>query len=373
MRGGLAGVACVAGLFVAGPLAAQAKGVTVRLTGRLQFQFNTTSVSEADTDGEPGSIAGSTFETRRVRVAAHIDIDDWISGVIEPDYALGRLQVRQAWMNLAFDPRFEMRFGQFKKPFSLVLLTSSLESAMIERGAKIRNLNEAYAVADAAASERVLATFENTVLLGEEQELLEAFGYMSYDLGVGAHGKLGAVDYDVGLFNGTGADRRDDNDGKSYVGRLRWHASTGIPFAIGAAASHHEMSPGSALGSNDGTAFEVDVEVGAFRRQGVHVIAEAVAGDNLAVSETFLAAQGVVSYFHPVSGVHIDGFEPLGRVSWGDPDREIDGDEGVLLTPGFNIYLSGRNRLQFNWDVFVPSGDRFETKHALRAQAQLAF
>jgi hypothetical protein len=63
----------------------------------------------------------------------------------------------------------------------------------------------------------------------------------------------------------------------------------------------------------------------------------------------------------------------LGRISWGDPDRSIAGDEGLLLTPGVNLHLPGRNRLQLNWDVFVPGGDRFETKHALRAQAQVAW
>jgi hypothetical protein len=37
-----------------------------------------------------------------------------------------------------------------------------------------------------------------------------------------------------------------------------------------------------------------------------------------------------------------------------------------------NLYFFGRNRLMFNWDVFL-AGDRFENENALRAQAQFYF
>jgi Phosphate-selective porin O and P len=374
MRGGLTGFAIVAGALMAMPVAGQTSGVAVRLTGRMQFQFNTTSVSESDLNaGQSTSIAGSSFETRRVRLAAHIDINDWITGLIEPDYALGKLQIRQAYMNLAIDPAFELRMGQFKKPFSQILMTSSLEAAMIERGLRIRDLEEAYSAADEAAPSPVLGSFRGTTLLGEEQELLEQFGYDNYDMGVSAHGRLGDVDYEIGLFNGTGSDRRDENDSKSDTGRLRWHAPTALPLHIGAAASYHEVQVSTGAPLVDGSAFEVDFEMGAFRREGAHLIAEAVVGDNLGVGERFMAAQGVLSFFLPVTAGRIEGIEPLTRLSWGDPDRRVSGDEGLLVTPGINLYFLGKNRLQFNWDVFIPSGDRFDTKHALRAQAQLAF
>jgi hypothetical protein len=116
----------------------------------------------------------------------------------------------------------------------------------------------------------------------------------------------------------------------------------------------------------------VDLELGAFRRDGLHVIAEAVAGDNIPVEESFLAAQAMLSWFRPTRG-RVEGIEPLFRVSWGDPNREVEDDAAMLLTPGVNLYFGGRNRLQLNWDFFVPQGDRFETHHALRAQAQMAF
>ncbi len=102
------------------------------------------------------------------------------------------------------------------------------------------------------------------------------------------------------------------------------------------------------------------------------MIGEVVTGSTLVVDDSFLAAQGVASYFHPV-GARVDGVEPVARVSWGDARRDVEGDAGLLLTPGVNLYFFGRNRLMLNWDIFVPEGDRFETTHALRAQAQVHF
>ena len=48
-------------------------------------------------------IASNTFETRRFRVAADIRIRDWIRGYFEPEYALARLSLRQAWVGLQLD------------------------------------------------------------------------------------------------------------------------------------------------------------------------------------------------------------------------------------------------------------------------------
>jgi hypothetical protein len=358
MRTGLAGVSVLAAVMTAAPVRAQE--TQIRVSGRVQVQYNTTAVDESDLGDEAASAASSTFETRRVRLGVRLTIDEWITGSLEPEYALGRLQLRQVWMNLGFDPRFEVRIGQFKKPFSAILLTSSLETASIERGLRIRELGGAYAFADASAGERVLGSWSGEPVLGEEQTLLDTFGYMGYELGASAHGMVGRFEYDVGVFNGTGPDARDDNDGKSYAGRVVWRTPTALPFAIGAAMSYHEVSTATSVAVSDGTAYEIDFELGTFRRAGLHVLGEATTGTNMAVDES-------------LAGDRVDGVEPSLRLSWGDPNSEIADDAGILVTPGLSLYFAGRNRLQVNWDVYIPQGERFDTKHALRAQAQVAF
>lgn len=349
--------------------------VTLRLGGRFQYQFNTTSVDETEIrpPGEAAQLAGSTFETRRVRLTFRLAIDEWITARVEPEFSLGNLALRNAWMNLAFSDAFQLQFGQYKKPFSLIWMSSSLEMPSIERGQRIRGLHDYLSQADAAAGGPVLSALGGTPLIGEEHDLLDTQGYLGYEMGASALGVIGPFEWHVGIFNGTGPDSRDVNDRKSFAGRIVWTVPSATPLRLGASASHHEVETSATAPIADGAAFEIDVELGEFRRPGLHLLAEAATGTNLASEERLLGVQAMAAFFRPLANARVDGLEPTARISWADPDRTRDGDEGMFLTPGFNIYFTGTNRLMLNWEVFVPSGDRFETRHALRAQAQLTW
>lgn len=367
-------VALMVGLAASSGAAAQ--GISVRFTGRIHIQYNTTSVTESDLI-EAGStnqpvIAASTFETRRIRLAALIDAGNGVTGMIEPDFAGAEVSLRNVWMNIEIDSAFALRFGTFKRPFGLISLTSSTMIPLIERGIRLRGSHDAIGILDDAAAAPVLSRLDDEVVLGEEQELLDRMGYQGYDLGMAAHGMIGRLGWMVGLFNGTGPDARDETDGKGVSGRVTYRLATEVPITVASGVSYQEKAINGPV-TADGVAFEVDAEIGAFRRPGLHVMAEAVTGDNLAAGERFAAAQAAATFFIPTNGARVEGVEPAGRISWGDPDRTIDGDEGLLLTPGINLYFAGRNRLMLNWDVFLPRGDRFETLHALRAQASVAY
>jgi hypothetical protein len=366
MRAMAAATLVLASTAAAAPLAGQAGGeVEVRLTGRIQVQYNTTSVDEA----HAGEQAWSTFETRRVRLAAQIAIADWITGIIEPEYALGELALRLTYLNLEFSEGAQLRIGQMKKPFGRIFLESSTQTAAIERGLRIRGVADELESVDQQAQER-LVDFNGGPLIGEEQYILDTTGYQGYDLGAALHGSFARVTYEVGVFNGSGADRRDENDAKAVVARLSGAPVASAPLTLGIAATHHQRY---ALDDEvEGNAVELFAEWSRFREPGLHVIAELVGGSTLRVDDAFLAAQAVASYFQPVGG-RVEGVEPVARLSWGDPRRDVDGDAGLLLTPGINVYFFGRNRLMLNWDVFVPEADRFHSRHALRAQAQLHF
>jgi hypothetical protein len=243
----------------------------------------------------------------------------------------------------------------------------------IERAVRIRGIYDAYGAADAATGSPLLTPFDGDVLLGEEQELLDRMGYQGYEMGAVAHGSIGPVDYMAGVFNGTGSDTPDDTDGKAFAGRVTVGMGESLPLTLGAGVSHQEIAVDDGQEAVDGTAFELDAEWGEFRRRGLHALAEATTGTNLASDTEFRAVQAIVTWFVSTGHARVEGIEPLGRISWGDPDDGIDGDDGVLVTPGLTLYFSGRNRLMFNWDVFVPADDRFKTVHALRAQAAVAF
>lgn len=343
----------------------------LELTGRVQIQFNTSSVAD---------VAFSTFETRRVRLGAEIVFDDWLTGKLEPEYALGELRLADAFIDMAVEPGFGLRIGQFKKPFSLLELTSSTVFPTVERGLRIRGVGEQFRIVLERDGETILVDFGGDLVPGEEQGILDVLGYAGRDIGAEVHGEIGRLEYAVGVFNGQGPDQRDEDGGKSFAGRLTVQPSTALPLVLGAGVSYRELVfdgilDGIVVDDRElsGAAFELDGEWGQFRRPGFRVLAEASAGENLAADEGFVGAQAIVAYFRPIDGERIEGVEPVGRVSVGDPSTDRVGDDGWLLTPGVNVYFSGRNRLMLNWDFFLPGSERFDAANALRAQAQIVF
>jgi len=353
----------------------QAGNLTVKLGGRMQEQFSTTSVDEAELIAlgrtPSAAIPLTMFEMRRLRLATELAYGDMVTGKIELEFAMARLATRDAWMNLAIDPAFQLRFGQFKKPFSLLQLTSSSRWPIIERAVRIRGLQEQLLAED---QDSLFRTFQGAAVIPEEQNILDLFSYQAYDLGAAILGNAGPVSYMAGVFNGPGSDRVDDTDDKSMAGRVTVRMPVEVPFILGAGVSTREFRVRAtpSIVTRSGTAFEVDLEIGDFRRPGLHIMAEGATGTNLAVDENFIAGQLIAAWFQPVAG-RIEGWEVAARVGYGDANRDIDDDDALFLTPGINIYFTGRNRLMLNWDVFLPSGEFFESANAIRAQAQIYF
>lgn len=366
----------------------EAGPLRLKLIGRVQAQFSSTSVDEeallAEGVGVTSAIPATLFETRRVRFGSELLYENWLTGKIELELGMARLNLRDVYVNLGIDSLFQLRIGQWKKPFSAMQLNSSSRWQVIERAVRIRGLQERYNAQD---MEDVLSVFRGRVLFGDEHELLDVQGYLNFDLGAAVLGEKGPFSYQVGVFNGSGTDAVDDTDGKSVVARATVRPSSARPLVLGAALSTRELrlqtvqptaTAAGRIVKRDGAAYEVDLTWGDFRRPGLWLLAEATTGRNLAVSDSadnrnFRAAQAVASWFFPLSHERVEGWELAGRVSWGDPRSGLDGDEGLLLTPGLNLYFSGRNRVMLNWDVFNPSSNVFSTEHALRTQAQVYF
>ena len=112
-------------------------------------------------------------------------------------------------------------------------------------------------------------------------------------------------------------------------------------------------------------AFGGDVDYGTWR-DGLHLRGSLVAGDNWLDLEagtldaaTFLTFQAIGTYYFPMDHERLDGIEPLARVSFGDPNTDADDDGGILVTPGIMFYVTGRNRIGANLDIYSPqAGDK---------------
>lgn len=344
------------GLVLACSLPAEAQlrlpeGVSVRLSGRVHTQFNTTSVeNESSTE----------FLIRRARLSAEIRMSDLVSGKVEPDFGEGEITLKDAWLRLSFDPAFRLTFGQFKRPFDLFELTSSSQILVVERAGGIRGISACTGPGGVCSLSR----------------LTEKLQYADRDIGVMVHGALaeGRLTYAAAATNGTGANTADENGNKSFTGRVGVEVAPNI-IVSGNVGVHDYIHPTSAA-DRFATAFGGDVEIGNFDR-GLHVQAGFVAGDNwlnpvgVEDAATFVSAQGIVSYRLPVSSPFLNAVEPVARVSWGDPDTDVDDDHGVLFTPGVALHVTGRNKLGINLDIWSPS--QGDTEFSVKAQSYFHF
>lgn len=311
----------------------RSRATDINLTGRVHTQFNTTSAT-----GKPET----EFLMRRVRLAAEITISDFVSGKVEPDFGEGKLSLRDAWVRLTFSPAFRATIGQTKRPFDLFELTSSTQILVVERAGGIRGVETCSGV-------QGLCSFS---------QFTERLQYADRDIGVFMDGTAGPAAWAIAVTNGAGANKSDQNGAKSFTGRVALQAADGV--TVGANVAVHDYLAPLGNDTKYATAWGADLEVGDFEG-GLHVQAGAVLGDNwLNVAPTepssFRTAQAIVSYRGAITGSpYLNGFEPVLRLSWGDPNTDRPDDDGVLLTPGIQFHFTGRNKLAANVDVWRPA------------------
>ena len=358
-RAWLYAVAAVA-VLVAG----EARGQTIQagdleldFTGRLQMQMNTTSITDQDLVGV-AELPSVVFETRRVRFGANLTFEDWLTGKVEVDYGGGSAALTDGYVDAALADGFAVRMGQFKVPFGLFDLTSSTKILTIERAVRIRGLEQLVGVP------------------GETQFLLDDGGFLGRQIGVMVHGASGELGYAAGVFNGEGANVRESQGSKSFAAR----ATFGVNESLTVAGAVSDQPTGVLDAAGDeirATTFAVDAEWGAFRGEGLHVMAEAMVGENpllIAADDapTMMGLQVAAGWFSPRDG-RIEGIEPVFRLSWADPDTDVDNNEGTLVTPGVNLYFTGRNRFMVNVDTYLPAADGLDPEFSLIAQFQVYF
>jgi len=320
----------------------------LKFSGRVNLQYNTTSVS-----GE----RASEFLLRRVRLTAEVKFNDFISGKIEPEYAITSTRVRDAYGRLTFGSGFRFTFGQFKKPTDVFQLTTSSILPVIERTGFVRGVDSCAGVGFCSF------TFFSSGLL-----------YSDRDIGVMIDGKIGIFDYAASATNGEGVWTKEDNGEKAFNGRVVVRAAKDLK--IGAHAVQLDFANDSTGQVDYGSAYGADVDWGNYDR-GLHVITGVMGGTNWrnldaqGRTSDFVTAQAIMSYKAPVSGKYISAIEPIGRVSWSDPDTDATQDRAWLLTPGIQFFFLARNKMSLNADIYVP--DQGKTEWSFKGQFWMYF
>lgn len=332
------------------PVVFRSNALEVAVGGRVQTQFNTTSV-----DAEPAT----EIALRRVRLEATVKVNEWVTAKIQPEYAGSRVVLRDAYVRFAFDPALTLVAGQANRPFGTVVPTSSTRILPIERGVRIRGLPDAR----------------------EEHNLIVDLGYADRDAGLQLVGEpawapLG-LSYALGVFNGPArAEAREEN---TYQLAARAAVHPVEPLRLGVSWSRRDFAAqDSAAGRLDvrrGHAWAVDAEYGRYA-PGLHLLGEAAMGDlDPASGAEFRGAQGWLGFRTGPLGDRLTGVEPVVRVSWGDVDGEsarLPVDGGTLVTPGVNFYFGPLNRVMVNYDFWSPDGGG-GSEGSFRVQFQAAF
>jgi hypothetical protein len=323
----------------------------ITIGGRVQTIFNTTSV-----DDEPAT----QTELRRVRLETNFQYGSLIFGRIQPEFAGSRVTLKDAYVRLAFDPALQLWAGQAHRPFGIISPGSSVRMAPIERGLRIRGVQDGF----------------------DEYNLIAGLGYSDRDMGLQLRGEprngpLG-VSYAVGFFNGPARTTAPEDNTWQAVARLAVHPLPSVRVGASWSRIDHvlEETTDETIDTREGQAWGADVELGT-DRGGFHLVGEAAYGDfDPFVDARFFGAQGWVAYRTGRMSGNVAAVEPFVRVSHGNPD--VDDEElvdpatgGTLFTPGVNLWLGGLNRLALNYEVWHPEDGG--NVHAFKAMFQIAF
>lgn len=322
-------------------------GVELTVGGRLQTQFNTTSID---------SEQPSELFIRRARIEIAVKVDDRISGAIQPDFGNDEVELKDAYLKMQFSPGFQVLAGQAYRPFGLLEQTSSKRILPIERGLRIRGL---------AAR--------------DEYALTSGLEYSNRDIGVQVLGQpegnsLGLT-YAAGVFRGPLHGEVGNQDSYQFAARLTARPAERVRIGAGWSSRDFSDGMGAAPELERGNAFEVDVEIGAFA-PGFHLLAEVSRGDlDPFADATFWGAHAWLAYRTRELGASRTFLEPVFRASYsetesGDGSAVVPG--GTLLTPGINLYFSALNRLMLNYDLWM-GAEGSEDARSIKAMFQLGF
>ncbi len=327
------------------------KAQKITLTGRVQPLW---TYSSRD-DGNPSN----EFLLRRARLAMKVKISDRVSGIVEPDFGEGKLTLKDAYFTFQpVEARLELLVGQTKRRFDLFELTSSTQMLVIERDGRIGRLK-----------------------VPSLSFLTEELGYADRDIGLFVMGNAAGerVRIEAAVTNGSGANTKPAIGEKAFQGRVSVEPMKDRPLMLnGAVSARPYESTFDRISGTDtvsvtkveyGTAFEGSIEYGKWE-QGPHLQAGIVGGTNWdeevgGVPETdtqdaatFVAVQGILAYRKAFANPKwFEAVEPVVRVSWADPNTDVEKDGGIVLTPGVNLCLTGRTRMMANVDIFIPEAD----------------
>lgn len=219
---------------------------------------------------------------------------------------------------------FSIDFGQHKVPFGMEGLESSAKLDFIERSA-----------------------------------LAYKFKWADYrDIGftVKSDFEIGDVKIQpaVGVFNGAGQNRLDDNEPLDFVGRLVIKPIETLHLGV----AHYNGQTGTTENMRTG----VEIK---FSRDPVSVYGEYVAGKS--------SGKNKRTYYISAGYAFFDSWQAVARYDWYDPDNGQQNDEKYEATIGLNYFIEKHNtKVQLNYVYRGETGTRINDD-VIRASVQVNY
>jgi phosphate-selective porin len=252
--------------------------------------------------------APDSFRIRRARLKLKGEITDSILYKLQLNSG-GTPILLDAQIDIKFSPYAVLRFGQYKVPFSLENLTSSSSLDFINRSLAVENLCPGR---DIRASGR--------------------------DIGACIYGEAANIEYSLGLFNGSGRNRLDDNEHKDFSGRLVYSPfnSLSVGFSYYRGKYNGTKGQSSIKRNRKGLEFE-------FIKERFSLRSEYIFSQDRKLERQGLYVQGVYSIKPKIIGLLI-------RYDYLDKDRHQKGIYYQIIHLGLNWHISEKAKFQVNFE-----------------------
>ena len=159
------------------------------------------------------------------------------------------------------------------------------------------------------------------------------------DVGAVVFGKAAFLEYTLGLFNGSGANKADTNDAKDLAGRLVVHPAGFLSLGASFYDGSYAASAGAASAVRDRFGLDLALFGGPFSLKADFISAE----DGELLRRGWYVQGGCAFVPKTLQGiVKLDSY---------DPNASSAGDRQDTWTAGLNWFLTERTKLQVNYEL----------------------
>jgi len=248
------------------------------------------------------------FRIRRARVGLKGEILKNINYSLQVDATKSTILL-DARVGISFSQQTELNFGQFKVPFSLENLTSSSLLDTINRSQTVEKLCPGRDI-----------------------------GAAGRDIGVTFNGRASWIEYSLGIFNGSGINKTDDNDQKDVAVRLVLYPVSSLGLGLSYYDGKYSSYSGASLERRDRTGIDMFYIQGPLSVKGEYIFARDgqferygwyIQGGYYLIQEK---TQVIVKY------------DFLNR------NRDIQEDRLEVITLGLNWFFSKKTKFQINYE-----------------------